>query len=223
MKLSAEEINYVFNYLKNIDVKYYELQIEFTDHLVLVMEEIWTEEPELTFHQVLFKAEQRFGKNYFKEMEEERTKLLRKEYRGLQFKMFRKQLSFPRIIGSFLLIFSVYRMSFYFNDISLYIRILCSILIFFSAINLLKWFLYKKSIGNKFLALETTFILNNSAISISYLILLNATIFKEIFNQNPLFFLPLCCLWVFGVVFAIIGYTLTSQTVSKIKNQYQFI
>ena len=162
MKLSTEEVNYVFNYIKNIDVKFYEIQVELTDHLVLIMEEIWTEDPKLTFHQVMFRAEQRFGKNYFKEVEEERTKLLRKEYRRLQFKRVGNYFKFPRIISTLLLIFIVYRISFNFEDISLYIKILYSVLIFASAGLILNWFINRKINGHKFLALETAFILNNS-------------------------------------------------------------
>jgi hypothetical protein len=60
MKLSAEEINYVFNYVASHDIKYYELQVEFTDHMVTSMEEIWTEDPKLTFHQVKQYAEDKF-------------------------------------------------------------------------------------------------------------------------------------------------------------------
>jgi hypothetical protein len=223
MKLSAEEVNYVFNYIKNIDIKFYELQVELTDHLVLIMEEIWTEDPELTFHQVMFRAEQRFGKNYFKEVEEERTKLLRKEYRRLQFKGVGNYFKFPRIISTLLLIFIVYRISFNFEDISLYIKILYSVLIFASAGLILNWFVNRKINGHKFLALETAFILNNSAISISYLTLLNANNFKDSFNQNHLFLLPLCCLWVFGLLITIEGNFITKQIISDIKKQYQLI
>ena len=223
MKLSTEEVNYVFNYIKNIDVKFYEIQVELTDHLVLIMEEIWTEDPKLTFHQVMFRAEQRFGKNYFKEVEEERTKLLRKEYRRLQFKRVGNYFKFPRIISTLLLIFIVYRISFNFEDISLYIKILYSVLIFASAGLILNWFINRKINGHKFLALETAFILNNSPISFSYLTLLNANNLKESLNQNHLFFLPLCCLWVFGLLITIEGKLITKQIISDIKKQYQLV
>jgi hypothetical protein len=40
MKLTAEQIEYVENYIIS-DIKYYELQIELTDHMITSMEEFW--------------------------------------------------------------------------------------------------------------------------------------------------------------------------------------
>ena len=49
MKLTAEQIDYLSNYVKSFDIKWYELQVELTDHMVISMEEIWVKDPELTF------------------------------------------------------------------------------------------------------------------------------------------------------------------------------
>jgi hypothetical protein len=40
-----------FDYVASHDIKWYELQVELTDHMVNSMEEFW-KDPELTFHQV---------------------------------------------------------------------------------------------------------------------------------------------------------------------------
>jgi len=40
MKLTTEQIEYVFNYVKSFDIKWYKLQVEFTDHMATSMEEI---------------------------------------------------------------------------------------------------------------------------------------------------------------------------------------
>lgn len=119
MKLTAEQIEYVSGYIQSFDIKWYELQVELTDHFVSIMEEIWQEDEELTFHQVKYRAEYRFGKYYFKNIEEERTAILRKEYKKQQWSMVREYLKFPKFIMSFLLVILVYRISFYFEDISL--------------------------------------------------------------------------------------------------------
>lgn len=74
MKLSSSQIEYVNQYIVSKDIKWYELQMELTDHLVLEMERIWKQSPELSFHQVMNQAERFFGKNGFKEIENERTK-----------------------------------------------------------------------------------------------------------------------------------------------------
>ena len=101
-QLTASQIGYVSSYIQSFDIKWYELQVELTDHFVSIMEEIWNEDLELTFHQVKYRAEQRFGWNYFKEIEEERTKVLLKEFKRSQLKMVGQYLKLPKIVLSIL-------------------------------------------------------------------------------------------------------------------------
>jgi hypothetical protein len=63
MKLTTEQIEYVCNYIKSFDIKWYELQVEFTDHMVTSME-IWEKESELTFLQVKQCAESKFSRAF---------------------------------------------------------------------------------------------------------------------------------------------------------------
>ena len=223
MKLTAEQIEYISNYIQSFDIKWYELQVELTDHFVSIMEEIWNDDEELTFHQVKYRAEQRFGKNYFKKVEEERTSILRKEYKRQQWRMVAEYLKLPKIIMSFLLVILVYRISFYFEDVSLYIKILFGILLGSSAVLIFNWFRYRKVNGKRFLSLETAYIMNNSSILFSYLAILFIKNFKTNFHENHLYFLPFCFLWVLGVLLIITGRHLRSKVVSNIKKQYQFI
>jgi hypothetical protein len=221
MKLTAEQIEYVSGYIQSFDIKWYELQVELTDHFVSIMEEIWQEDEELTFHQVKYRAEYRFGKYYFKNIEEERTAILRKEYKKQQWSMVREYLKFPKFIMSFLLVILVYRISFYFEDISLYIKILFGILLGASAILLFNWLRYRKIKGQRFLAIEMTIVINNSSIIITHFVLLLFNNFKEIFQENHLYLLPFCFLWVLGILLIITGKHLTNKIVSDIKKQYQ--
>ena len=121
MKLSPSQIEYVFNYIQSFNIKWYELQVELTDHFVSIMEKIWNEHPELSFHQVKYRAEQSFGRNYFKEVEKERKMILQKEYNRQIRKMVAEFLKFPKIIGSVLLGILIYQGSFYFDNPSKYI------------------------------------------------------------------------------------------------------
>jgi hypothetical protein len=81
MKLTPSQIEYVTHYIASKDIKWYELQMELTDHLVMEMEQIWEQNPELSFQQVKFLANKTFGRNGFNKIEKERTKNLRKEYK----------------------------------------------------------------------------------------------------------------------------------------------
>jgi hypothetical protein len=221
MKLTAQQIEYVSNYIQTFDIKWYELQVELADHFIFIMEEIWEEDEELTFHQVKYRAEQRFGKNYFKEVEEERTTILRKEYKKQQWFMVAEYLKFPKIIMSFLLVVLVYRVSFYFEDILLYFKILFWILLLVSTALIFNWFRYRKINGKRFLSIETMYRINNSSIVFLYLAILLAKNFKGNFNENHLRFLPFCFLWVLGVLLLFTGRYLTNKVVSDIKKQYQ--
>lgn len=221
MKLTTEQIEYVSNYIQSFDIKFHELQVELTDHFVSIMEEIWNEDKELTFHQVKYRAEQRFGRNYFKEVEQERAKVLRKEYKRIQLKMVAEYLKFPKIIVSILMVILVYRISFYFENISLYISILNGILLLASIFLIVNWFIKRKINGKKFLAIETAYKMNNGGIFIFYWVMISSQNFHENFHENHFKFIPICCLWVFGVLLVITGGHLTNQVVSNIKKQYQ--
>jgi hypothetical protein len=131
MKLTTEQIEYVSNYIKSFDIKYYELQVEFTDHMVTSMEEIWEKDPELTFDQVKLNAANKFvGDSSFKSIEEERKRILQKEYRKVKWKMITEYLKFPKIFGSILLVYLAYTFSAYFVSPQKYLAVLfCSLLI----------------------------------------------------------------------------------------------
>jgi hypothetical protein len=223
MKLTTEQVDAVFDYVASHDIKWYELQIELTDHLVSIMEEMWKQDTKLSFHQVKYQAEERFGRNYFKEIEAERRKILQKQFNHNQRKMVLEYLKFPKIALSMLMVFVVYRISFYFEDISFYIKILYGIVFSASLFTMLNWYRYRNINGKKFLSLETVLRVNNKAISFSFFAVLNVNSFRETFTENYLFYLPFYFLWVLGILLIITGYQITNKVASNIKNQYQLI
>lgn len=221
MKLTAEQIDYVSNYVKSFDIKWYELQVELTDHMVTSMEKIWEKDPELTFHQVKQYAENRFGRNGFKAIEKERRIVLHKEFNRSQWKMVGEYLKFPKIVMSVLLVVFVYRISFYFEDILLYIKILFGILLITTVVSIFNWFLHRKINGKRFLVLETALSVNIGSVWFSYWGIFLAKSYIENLRENHLFFLPFCCFWVLGVLLVITGRHLTNKVASNIKKQYQ--
>jgi hypothetical protein len=223
MKLSAEEINYVFNYIKNIDVKYYELQVELTDHLVLVMEEIWTEDPKLTFHQVKQYAEDKFlGNSSFKSIEEQRKSILQKEHKKVQWKMITEYIKIPKIFGSILLVYLAYTFSVYFVSPQKYLGVLFCSLLIISLPSFYYWWKSKEIEGKHFLTLET---LNPNLLAFSFPSLgMNITTqFKEELLQHQWLVLFFCCIWVLGILISITAIHLQKKTIEKIKKQYQLI
>ncbi|MBG6063390.1 hypothetical protein IWX83_003200 [Flavobacterium sp. CG_9.1] len=223
MKLTTEQIEYVSNYIKSFDIKWYELQVELTDHMVNSMEEIWEKDPELTFHQVKQFAENEFGRNGFKALQEERRIILYKEFNRNQWKMMRNYLKFPKIIMSVLSVVFVYRISFYFDDVLFFNKILFGILAVFQAITVVNRLLNRKINGKRFLALETVFSVSIGAIYFTYWGIFLAKSYIENLRENHLLFLPFYCLWVFLVVLNITAIHLQKTTILKVKKQYQLL
>ena len=220
MKLTTEQIEYVANYIKSFDIKWYELQVELTDHMVNSMEEIWEKDPELTFHQVKQYAENSFGRNGFKAIEEDRIQILRKEFRKAQWKMITKYLKFPKIFGSILLGFLAYQVSFYFEEPHEFIFRLNLLLLALSIPFMYSWIKNQKINGKRFLAI------NSQNFYVSVIIFPQCGIdfsnnFKEEIQQNHLLVIPFICFWVLGVLFSITGLHINTKIVAKIRKQYQ--
>ncbi|MFV8362555.1 hypothetical protein ACNQGO_04110 [Flavobacterium sp. ZT3P35] len=220
MKLTVEQIEYVANYVNSFDIKWYELQVELTDHMVNSMEEIWEKDPELTFHQVKQYAENRFGRNGFKAIEKERIAILRKEYNRIQRKMITEYLKFPKIFGSILLGFLAYQVSFYFEEPHEFIFRLNLLLLALSIPFMYSWIKNQKINGKRFLAI------NSQNFYVSVIIFPQCGIdfsnnFKEEIQQNHLLVIPFICFWVLGILFSITGLHINTKIVAKIKKQYQ--
>jgi hypothetical protein len=220
MKLNTEQIEYVSNYIKSFDIKWYELQVELTDHMITSMEEIWEKEPELTFHQVKQYAENRFGRDGFNNIVKERKVILQKEYNRSQRKMIAQYLKFPKIISSLLLMFLAYQVSFYFVKPHKYLGVLFALLFLFIVPMFYQRIKNKKINGKRFLAVDYShayvglMIFPQMGINLS-------NMFKEEIQENHLLVLPFCLLWVLGVLFFITGIHLKKKIVENIKKQYQ--
>ena len=221
MKLTAEQVQYISIYVNSFDIKWYELQVEITDHMVTSMEEVWEKDPELTFHQVKQYAENKFiGDSSFKSIQEERKRILQKEYRKVQWKMIIEYLKFPKIFGSILLGFLAYQVSFYFEEPHEFIFRLNLLLLALSIPFMYSWIKNQKINGKRFLAI------NSQNFYVSVIIFPQCGIdfsnnFKEEIQQNHLLVIPFICFWVLGVLFSITGLHINTKIVAKIRKQYQ--
>jgi hypothetical protein len=219
MKLSPSQIEYVTHYIASKDIKWYELQMELTDHLVMEMEQIWEQNPELSFQQVKAQAERTFGRNGFKEIEKERTQILRYQYKTQNLKMMVEYLKFPKIIGSILLGFLVYQGSFYFEKPHKYIGVLFVMLFLFLIPMAYQWLKNRKIDDKRFLECEFP----NAPVLLVFpqLGMYLSNIFKVQIQQNHLLLIPFICLWVLGVLSCVTAIYLNNKIVARIKKQYQ--
>ena len=221
MKLTTEQIEYVENYIISKDIKWYELQVELTDHMVTSMEGFWEKNPELAFHQVKQYAENIFvGDSSFKSIEKQRKRILQKEYRKVQWKMITDYLKFPKIFGSILLVYLAYTFSAYFVSPQKYLAVLFCSLAIVGLRYVDYWRKSKEIEGKYFLTLET---LNPTLLVFSFpsLGMSITTQLKEELLQHQWLVLFFCCIWVLGMLFSITAIHLQKKTIENVKKQYQ--
>ncbi|MFV8334835.1 hypothetical protein ACNQF7_01975 [Flavobacterium sp. RSP29] len=221
MKLTTEQIDYISNYVKSFDIKWYELQVELTDHMVTSMEEIWEKDPELTFHQVKQYAENRFGRNGFKVIEEDRTQILRKEFRKAQWNMITEYLRFPKIILGILLALLIFKATFYFDEPVKFVKNSFVLLAILFIPPFYSFYANRKIKGKHFLELNISHSTLTGIFVFMYWIVFLLNTFKELIQRHPIIMLPFCCAWVMGILFIITGIHLQRKTIVNIKKQYQ--
>jgi hypothetical protein len=219
MKLTPTQIADVNSYMQSFDIKWYELEVELTDHFISIIEEIWTKAPELTFYQAKQCAENRFGIKEYKTIEKQRIKILVKEYNRGQRKSIMDYLKFPKIAMSVLGLMVVYKLSFYFENPAVYIKWLAILFLMLGIVHHIVWLYYRKIENERFLVLEMAFRMNSSFLIGWYAFLM---ISKDYF---PIEYglLIACFLFVLGILMTATAFHVTKLIYSNIKKQYQLI
>ena len=79
-KLSSEQIQQLYKFTRQHYVEYYDVQTELVDHLANDIEQIWKEQPNLSFEQARDISFKKFGVFGFMDVVEARTNALNKKY-----------------------------------------------------------------------------------------------------------------------------------------------
>ena len=220
MKLTNEQIEYVSNYIESKDIKWYELQVELTDHMVSSMEEFWEQNPDLSFEQVQENTFKKFTKPELKAIEKQRTKILGKEVRQAQYKLVDEYLKFPKIFVSLVLVFIAFKISFHFDKPHKYLTLLLTSSIVFYVPIIYYGFKNKKIDSKRFLAIELGTPIFPMLLFPTLIINLVGQLKQELLTY-PLLVLLFCFLWMFGNLFLMTGLFLQKYTISNVKKQYQ--
>ena len=125
-KLTPEQIDDLYKFCEEHDVKYYDLQIELVDHLAAAIEENWLHHPELSFKENLCKTYNSFGRYGFIKIVDEKADELKKKYKHLQWQYIGEFYSLPKIILTVifsLTLFSLIRDTENFKHLILYLLI----------------------------------------------------------------------------------------------------
>ncbi|WP_117881504.1 hypothetical protein [Aureibaculum luteum] len=116
MELTKEHIESLFTFTEKHYVEWYDLQTELVDHLANDIEQIWKEEPNLTFTEARNKSFKKFGVMGFSSVVEKRQKALNLKYWKLILKEFKLFFSLPKIILTAFLIVSYFSILDYLHD-----------------------------------------------------------------------------------------------------------
>ena len=113
-KLTTEEIDYLFTFVEQRDVKYYDVQMELVDHFATAIEKHWEDNPKLTFDEALRLEHKQFNKYDFNRIIEEKERVLKNKYVRLQWKYVLEYFKLPKVLMTIALtitLFSAFRAS----------------------------------------------------------------------------------------------------------------
>lgn len=105
-KVTAEEIERLYDFTRKHYVEYHDVQTELVDHLASGMDTNWEKKPELSFEENLQREFKNFGVFGFSEVVEKKSRALEKRYFRLVWKEMKQQLGNPRVLASFLVTFA---------------------------------------------------------------------------------------------------------------------
>lgn len=110
MKLTESQIESLYQFTRQHYVEYYDVQVELVDHLANDIEQIWEQQPGLSFNDARDKSFKKFGVFGFMNVVESKEAQMTKKYFKLVLKFAKEWLSLPKIILTLLLLFGFYQL-----------------------------------------------------------------------------------------------------------------
>jgi hypothetical protein len=108
MKLTPEQIDRLYQFTRQHYVEYYDLQTELVDHLANSIEAQWQESSKISFEEALQKEFKKFGVFGFMDLLEKKQKAMAKRYYKWVWNHFKAFFELPKIIGTVLLIATLF-------------------------------------------------------------------------------------------------------------------
>lgn len=112
-KLSPRQVEDLFTFCREHYVHHYDLQLELVDHLASGIEQLWEENPRLTYTEALWNVFGKFGIYGFAKVRKAKEKALRKKYLRQQWQYIGEFYKLPKIILTIamsLALFTVFRL-----------------------------------------------------------------------------------------------------------------
>lgn len=155
MEITKEQLTQIDNYLTTCKIKYEDVKKELVDHFASILEIKLQDNPKLDFHQELENIHKNFGKNGFKDLLDEKTKSVTKQFYKQSFLELQSFFTIPKIILSLSLFFGLWQLMQWNEDKGSFFSILGIILIFLG-FRLLFLINIRNSKKVNFLALDIT-------------------------------------------------------------------
>lgn len=108
MKLTSSQIQQLYKFTRQHFVEHYDVQTELVDHLANDIEQIWTEQPHLSFEDARSISFKKFGVFGFMDVVESRSKALNKKYWKLVWNIFKNYFKIPQLISTLILFTAIY-------------------------------------------------------------------------------------------------------------------
>lgn len=109
MKLTTQQIDYLYHFTRQHYVEWYDLQSELVDHLANAIETQWQENPTLTFDEALNVEFKKFGVFGFMDVVEKRQSFLSKKYNRLVCNHFKEFFRLPKIVLTLAITFLLFK------------------------------------------------------------------------------------------------------------------
>ncbi len=110
MKLTGLQIDNLYKFTRQHYVEYYDVQTELVDHLANDIEQIWIENPKLSFEQARDKSFKKFGVFGFMNVVESKQWQMTKKYFKIIFKFAKDWMRLPKIILTILIFLGFYQL-----------------------------------------------------------------------------------------------------------------
>ena len=108
MKLTQNHIEELYKFTRKHYVEHYDVQTELVDHLANDIEEIWVENPKVTFEEARDKSFKKFGIFGFMDVIEAKQKQMNKRYWKIILRFAKEWFTVPKIIVTFTIFLSFF-------------------------------------------------------------------------------------------------------------------
>tara|TARA_R110001583_G_scaffold103863_3_gene251133 strand:+ start:21587 stop:22276 length:690 start_codon:yes stop_codon:yes gene_type:complete len=108
MKLTSQQIQQLYKFTRQHYVEYYDVQTELVDHLANDIEQIWQEQPNLSFEQARDISFKKFGVFGFMDVLGARTSSLNKKYWKLALEFFKTFFKLPQLLTTLAIFCIIY-------------------------------------------------------------------------------------------------------------------